>query len=102
MSKYRNVKVKSDDGVFDSKKEYARWGTLKLLEKAKIISNLKRQVPFQIEVCGVKVCKYEADFVYTDERNQVVVEDAKGMKTPVYNLKKKLMKAVHNISIKEV
>jgi len=28
-------------------------------------------------------------------------EDVKGMKTPVYNLKKKMMKAFHNIEIFE-
>ena len=68
---------------------------------AGIISDLRLQVPYVITVNGLKICKYVADFVYIDKGYEVV-EDVKGMKTPTYNLKKKLMKAVHGIEIQEV
>lgn len=99
--KYRNVKQKTPDGTFDSNREFDRWAQLRILERAGLISALKRQVPYPIEINGVKVCTYVADFVYI-ELGQKIVEDAKGMRTSTYILKRKLMQAVHNITIKEV
>ena len=46
--------------------------------------------------------KYIADFVYTGEDGKTVVEDTKDMKTPAYTTKRKLMRWVHSIAIKEV
>ena len=50
-----------------------------------------------------KICKYVADFRYNkvDEYGSLeeVVEDAKGVETAEFKLKKKLMKAVHGIEI---
>lgn len=60
------------------------------------ITDLQTQVVYQL-VQGVK---YVADFVYKN-RGLVVVEDVKGFKTPVYKLKKKLMRSVLGIEIKE-
>lgn len=50
----------------------------------------------------MKVCVYVADFVYLDLFDgKEIVEDAKGYRTAIYKLKKKLMKAVHSIDIFE-
>ena len=46
--------------------------------------------------------EYVADFCYFDEHGQLVVEDAKGMRTQVYILKRKLMCWVYGIQVKEV
>lgn len=47
--------------------------------------------------------EYVADFVYTNtETGEYIVEDAKGVRTKDYILKRKLMLAVHSIRIKEV
>lgn len=100
-AKYGNVKTVVDGITFDSKREATRYGTLKLMQKAGLISDLRLQVPYEIKVNGMKICKYVADFVYI-ERGKEVVEDVKGMKTSVYNLKKKLMKACFGVSISEV
>lgn len=94
-SKYGNRKVKVDGMTFDSKKEYRRWIDLNILLKAKKIFNLKRQVKFDLGVCN-----YYADFTYNNGREKIV-EDVKGFKTGMYKLKKKLMKQVHGIEIKE-
>ena len=45
---------------------------------------------------------YKADFTYKDRTGKTHVVDAKGIKTDVYKLKKKLMYAVHKIVIEEV
>jgi hypothetical protein len=88
---------------FDSQREARRHQDLLLLEHAGKIRHLTRQVKFDIFVNGAKVCAYTADFTYFDnETNEHVVEDAKGYATTVYRLKKKLMKAVFDITIREV
>lgn len=101
--KYGNKKTEVDGILFDSKKEAKRYQELRLLEKQGIILELQLQPKFPIVVNGKKICTYIADFDYcvahTDDR---IVEDVKGIKTPIYNLKKKLVKAVHGIDITEV
>ena len=48
MSKYHSKKITIDGMTFDSQKEYKRWCELRLLEKAGEITNLQRQVPFEV------------------------------------------------------
>ncbi len=43
-----------------------------------------------------------ADFVVLYPNGRYVVEDAKGVKTDVYKIKKKLMKETYNIEVIEV
>ena len=100
-SKYRAVKTVVDGVTFASKREAARYLELKLMERGGIISDLHLQEPYAMVVNGVKICKYYADFVYM-EAGQLVCEDVKGMRTQVYNLKKRLMQACHGITIREV
>ena len=100
FSKFRNKRTMLDGIAFDSKKEAARYQELKLLERAGEISELKLQPTFSIEVGGHRICKYRADFAYK-QGGADVVEDVKGIKTPTYRLKAKLLKAVHGITILE-
>jgi hypothetical protein len=102
MSKYGNRKLRSPDGqVFDSVKEFHRWGVLRLLERAGKIKDLKRQVKFELipKQDGERACTYVADFTYIED-GKLVVEDCKGYITEVFRLKKKLMMWVHGIRIK--
>jgi len=99
-NKYRAKRTIIDGILFHSKGEANRYCELKLLEKVGKIKDLKLQVPFKIYIKEILICKYIADFVYFEDSKEVV-EDFKGVKTASYNLKKKLMKAVHNIEIKE-
>lgn len=105
-SKYGNKKIEVDGIVFDSKKEAKRYGELRLLLKAGKIGLLRRQVEYKLEVNGEKVASYVADYVYFDlSTGQEVVEDVKSTETRklrVYRLKKKLMKSIYGITIKEV
>lgn len=101
-NKYKAKKTIVDNITFDSKKEANRYCELKLLERAKAISNLQLQVPYILipkSKYGSAI-KYVADFVY-EENNQVIIEDVKGVKTPVYRLKKRLMEEQFGIVIKE-
>jgi hypothetical protein len=105
MNKYRNIKTVIDGITFDSKREANRYAELKLLQKAGEIWHLELQPEFLIEVNGQKICKYRADFSYwlsETATHGFVVEDAKGVKTPAYRLKKKLVKAIHGVDVKEV
>ena len=56
-----------------------------------------------MEINNQKICTYIADFEYDIERENGtidhVIEDAKGIQTPEFKLKKKMMKAIHNIDI---
>lgn len=109
MNKYRNKVVYLDGKKFDSKKEFERYSYLKLLERAKLITEVKTQVPFIIlddyELNGKKHkgIKYIADFCYIDtQTGKYIVEDAKGFRTKEYKLKKKLFESKYRIEIKEV
>ena len=100
-TKYRNKKTQIGGRMFDSKLEAARYCELKRLQEGGIISGLQCQVPYKLEVNGNLVCTYRADFVYLDIDKRRVVEDAKGVRTKEYILKRKLMKAILGIEIQE-
>lgn len=99
--KYGNIKVSYDGLRFDSKKECERYKLLKILEKKGHIQDLKTQVKYAFEYNNVKIGKYIADFTYT-ESGKFIVEDVKGVRTPLYKFKAKLLKAFHGIEIKEI
>lgn len=102
-AKYRNIKTIVDGITFHSKREAKRYLELQILQRSGSITELELQPSFQISIGGVKICKYIGDFSYTDQMtDRRVIEDAKGMRTREYILKKKLMKAVHGIEIIEV
>ncbi len=101
-SKYRAVKTEVDGITFDSKREAARYMELVLLERAGEISRLELQPKYDCVVNGHKICTYKADFRYFSAEGSVV-EDVKGVKTPVYRLKKKLVEALYpGVTVQEV
>lgn len=96
-NKYNAIKTLVDGIRFDSRKEAARYQELKLLERGGVIQNLELQPRFLLQdkfkLDGViyRKIEYVADFKYWDkEKEEWIVEDVKGVKTPVYKLKKKL------------
>ena len=121
-NKYQNHKAIVDGITFDSRREARRYSELKLLERAGQITDLELQkvyelIPAQYETyarygkkgqrikdgrrCLEKSCTYIADFVYK-ENGQTVVEDTKGERTEVYNIKRKMMLYFYNIRIREI
>ena len=88
---------------FDSRWEAERWGQLKAMERAGVVTELERQVKYELSINDVKICSYVADFRYLQQEedgfSRLIVEDAKGVLTPEFKLKKKMMKAIHGIDI---
>ena len=119
-NKYQAQKCEFNGEKFDSRKELQRWLELRLLERSGEISDLHRQVKFELVptqresdtigkrggVIRGKVIEhgvsYIADFVYKDKQCNTVVEDTKGMRTKEYVIKRKLMLYLHGIRIKEI
>lgn len=100
-NKYGARKTVVDGITFDSAAEAARYEHLKLLAKIGNISNLERQVPYPLlapngEVIGVYIC----DFEYFDNvQRRKVVEDVKGVLTPMFRWKAKHFRAQYGFSI---
>lgn len=93
-------RINTPDGMFHSKAEYERWCDLKLLQLGGKIYNLKRQVAYPIEIHGVTVCVWIADYVYNDfATGEEIVEDCKGHMTDVFKLKRKLVEAQYGFRI---
>lgn len=107
-NKYGSKKTEVDGVTFDSKKEAKRYQELRILEKAGEITDLRRQVKFELipsqRINGKvaeRAVEYKADFVYTQD-GQTIVEDTKGFRTKDYIIKRKLMLWVHGIRIREI
>lgn len=111
QSKYKNKAGWLDGVYWHSKREYARWLELCRLQDAGEIFGLRRQVPFDLHVNGVKIGTYHADFTY-HLKNQHVVEDVKAKKragqtrsataTGLYQRSKRHLKAEYGLDIVEV
>ena len=108
--KYRNKPCQVGAEKYRSQRERDRHQALLLLQKAGQIAGLTREVAFELAP-GVKIdgeprkrpaVRYVADSVYSDVKaGRIVVEDAKGMSTPVYRLKKHLMATTRGIHVRE-
>lgn len=109
MSKYHSRKITVNGIAFDSHREARRYQELQLQLRAGEITQLQLQkkytlIPAQKKPSGgtERPVTYTADFVYIDNSGKEVVEDAKGMKTQQYIIRRKLMLWVHGIEVKEV
>jgi hypothetical protein len=103
--KYKNIKTVINGITFDSKKEAAYYGILKLKQKAGLIDRFEMQVRYDLVVNNVNIGFYKADFVTYKHGKVFEVIDVKSEitnKLPVYRLKKKLMKAIYGIDIVEI
>ena len=103
----------NNSGHGSSLKERNRAAVLELMQKQGLISGLQKQVVYNLipaqygfvdgkKKCLERACTYRADFVYFDnEKNELVVEDTKGVRPTEYVIKRKLMLHEHGIRIKE-
>jgi hypothetical protein len=99
-NKFNARKVVIDGITFDSVAESERYWDLKLLVMAGEISDLKLQPSFDLEVNGVEICEYMADFSYIDKKTgETVYEDVKGMDLRLSQIKRKLVKALYGIDV---
>jgi hypothetical protein len=108
VSKYKNVRTNG----YASKREATRAAQLRLLERSGHIRKLREQVAYELlpKTELDRATSYRADFVYEEIRPLTtggvewveVVEDVKGMRTAVYLLKRKMMKVLRGITVREV
>ncbi len=98
-NKFGNVATVVDGKRFASGREAKRYGELRLLERAGLISGLKLQPRYPLTVNGCPVTVYFGDFDYV-EGGQLVTEDSKGVQTDVFKLKAKLFAAIHGREVR--
>jgi hypothetical protein len=106
--KYRAEPTEVDGHRFPSKREAERYRVLKAQLAAGEIWELELQPRYVLRVMNFEtsiihvVGEYIADFKYRRHGGIEVIEDAKGMKLPLYLLKKKIAEAQYGIRIQEV
>lgn len=94
-----NAKRTEVDGIkFSSKREAKRYRELIEAWKAGAVVFFLRQTPFHLDG-GVK---YVCDFLVFWADGTCTCEDVKGMRTPLYIAKKKMVEAKYPIKITEV
>jgi hypothetical protein len=96
-NKYHAKKATRGDITLDSGREAKRYDTIALLHKLGEIQWYARQCRFDIEGG-----EYRADFIIKWKDGRVTIEDAKGVRTPVYRRSKRQMRDRYNIEIEEV
>jgi Protein of unknown function (DUF1064) len=114
-NKYGAVPTTVDGIRFDSKREAARYLELKLLQRADKIAHLEVHPSFPLQVVALykpgppwvfeHVGVYSADFRYVDLKSgEVIIEDLKSRptRTTDYKLRKRLVEAIHGITVTEV
>jgi hypothetical protein len=102
-NKYKAQRTLLDGICFDSQAEAHYYAALKLRERAGEVEDVEMQRSYALTINGVLVCTYRADFVFWDvamKRRRVI--DVKGVVTPVFRIKQKLMKACHGLEVEVV
>jgi len=103
-TKYSNRPLRCRAGhMHQSTLESRRCDELQLMEQGGLIRDLEQQPRYRLDVNGIHVCDYIADWRFFDvDRGCVVVQDAKGILTDVCRMKLKLMAAVHGVDVELV
>lgn len=103
-AKFGNVKTVVDGITFHSRKEAKYYGQYKMIKLAGKLLSFEMQKPFNLDVNGEHIAIYKADFVLYYPCGRIEVVDVKSEATRViqtYRIKKKLMHAIHGITIIE-
>ena len=120
--RFKPKPVENEYGVFDSKSEYERYLLLLDMERNGLITDLKRQVTYELLPKQTKVVRkelktkvkevvkvverpmqYTCDFTYYDKDGEFIAEEHKGSKWNVdeaVRIKKKLLYYFHGIELK--
>jgi hypothetical protein len=96
--KFRAIPTELNGIKFASRKEAKRYRELRLLEKSGELLFFLRQVPFHLP----GNVKYVCDFLCFWKDSDITIEDVKGIKMPMYVLKKKQVEAIYPVKITEV
>jgi len=103
-NKYGAKKTTLDGITFDSKAEANYFAQLKQREKAGEVGGVELQRPFVVlGPKGELITTYKADFAFWDfKEDRFRVIDVKGVQTPVFRLKRKLVKAFLGVDVEVV
>lgn len=101
MTKYHAVKTTIDGITFASKREAHYYLIYKRLAEVGKIKDLQLQIKFPFVYNGKKIFTYIADFSYIDNAGTHII-DVKGVETPIFRLKKKLIESQYGIEIEVV
>ena len=93
--KFRAVQTERDGHKFPSQLEARYYDQLKLAERSGDLLFFLRQVPFHFPGGG----KYVVDYQEFWSDGSVVHTDVKGMETPEFKFKKKLVESIYPIKI---
>lgn len=92
MTKYKNKKVFTNIGVFDSKLELDYFNYFLILQKNKKINMLKRQWSINLlSPLAKEKLTYTCDFAYLDDKENLFVCDVKGFETELFKAKRKII-----------
>jgi hypothetical protein len=103
-TKYGGIPTQANDGrKFDSHVEAAFYNQCRILQEAGHITKIETHVRFELVVNEIFVGSYELDFriTYADGKIEHVDTKSKTTLTPLYRIKKQLMKACHGIDLIE-
>jgi hypothetical protein len=103
--KYGNKPNRCSEGIMhQSKLEARRCTELHVMQRGGLIHDLEAhpQPRFTLDVNGVHIANYFPDFSYVTDAGETVIEDTKGFQTDVYRLKKRLVKALYGLDVREV
>ena len=95
--KFNAVRTEVDGISFPSKKQARYWQELQLAKKSGQLLFALREAPFHLPG-GVR---YVVDFIEFWADGTVKFVDVKGMITPIYKAKKKMVEALYPIQITE-
>jgi hypothetical protein len=101
-NKFHNKITEVDRIKFRSKAEAKRYSELKMFKGCGDVKNFKMQVPYILCEAFCKKIRYYADFVVEWKDGSITVEDVKGVKTPLYKLKRMLMMEKFGINVIEL
>jgi hypothetical protein len=93
-NKFNARKTEVDGILFDSKAEAERYGTLKLLERAKQVRSVTVKPEFPLKINGVLIGHFTPDFGYF-EGGRHFVDDVKGMVTAEASLRMRVFMALY-------
>ena len=103
MTKYRSKRCSFQGLNFDSILEKNVYIELLRIARKGKITRIDVQVPFDLHSnSGKKVCCYRADFLVKLHTGEPVIVEAKGVKTAIYTLKKKMMMADYPFRFVEI
>ncbi len=93
--------------LFDSRAEMTRYHALKIMERIGEIDpgSIELHPVFPLEVNGVKIGRYTADFCYRTAEGVTVYEEVKSQATALekdWRIRRKLAEAIYSIKIDEV